>query len=45
MKWTVAALVGACAGTVVWAVSRRTRRPAEPSGWAAATDHVAPASL
>ncbi|SEP78434.1 hypothetical protein [Microlunatus flavus] len=43
MRWTVAALVGACAGGVVWAVRRRTRQPADQSEWAAATDTVTPA--
>ena len=44
MSWRVVAVVGACVGGVVWAVQRRTRRPAGVGEWAAATDRVAPAS-
>ncbi|MGI3781534.1 MAG: hypothetical protein ACRYG2_12230 [Janthinobacterium lividum] len=45
MSWKVAAVVGACAGGVVWAVRLRGRRPADVGEWAAATDHVAPAAV
>ncbi|WP_460778903.1 hypothetical protein [Microlunatus antarcticus] len=45
MSWKVAAVVGACAGGVVWVLGRRARRPADDGEWAAATDPVAPASV
>ncbi|HEY0237512.1 MAG TPA: hypothetical protein VGC37_02595 [Friedmanniella sp.] len=45
MNWKLAAVVGACAGGVVWVVRRRTRRPADDGEWAAATDRVAPVSV
>jgi hypothetical protein len=43
VSWKVAAVLGACAGGIVWAVRLRTRRPADDGEWAAATDPVAPA--
>lgn len=44
MSWKVAAVVGACAGGVVWVLGRRAQRPATAQEWAAATDTVAPAA-
>jgi len=42
VSWKVAAVVGACAGGVVWVVGRRARRLVGAGEWAAATDPVAP---
>jgi hypothetical protein len=44
MSWKLVAVVGACTGGIAWALSRRTRRPADAGEWAAATDPVAPAT-
>ena len=44
MNWKVAAVVGACAGGVVWVLGRRVR-PTAGQEWAAATDPVAPVTV
>jgi hypothetical protein len=44
VSWKLAAVMGACAGGVLWAVRWRARRPADDGEWAAATDTVAPAT-